>query len=96
MANGFPTEEGGDMEEFRFVKVVEGVFLGYSKDVQVWFNGAQGVLNGYQRLFKGFEDAAVGSLCKVPKGVERVLWRIVTLFKGCCKEFAPLLITCSL
>ena len=40
MANGFPTGEGGDMVEFRFVKVVEGVFLGYSKDVQVWFNGA--------------------------------------------------------
>ena len=90
MANGFPTGEGGDMVEFRFFLVIEGVFLGYSKDVQVWFNGAQGVLNGYQRLFKGFEDVAVRSLCKVFEGVQRVLGRIVTLFKGCFKEFVPI------
>ena len=90
MANGFPTGEGGEGKSLDFCKVVEGVFLGYSKDVQVWFNGAQGVLNGYQRLFKGFEDVAVGSLCKVFKGVQRVLGRIVTLFKGCFKEFAPI------
>ena len=53
-------------------------------------------LDGYQGLFNGFEGVAVGSLFKVPKGVERVLWRIVTFFKGCCKEFAPYLITRSL
>ena len=31
-------------------------------------------LASYQGLFNGFEGFAVGSLCKVPKGVERVLW----------------------
>ena len=40
MANGFSTGEGGEGKNLDFFKVVEGVFLGYSKDVQVWFNGA--------------------------------------------------------
>ena len=47
-------------------------------------------LNGYLMLFNGFEDVSVGSLCNVFKGVQRVLGRIVTLFKGCFEEFAPI------
>ena len=46
----------------------------------------------YHGLFNGFEGFAVGSLFKVPKGVERAQWRIVTFFRGCCNECATLLI----
>ena len=45
----------------------------------------------YHGLFNGFEGFAVGSH-KVPKGVGRAQWRIVTFFGGCCNEYATLLI----